>query len=36
MHVNGKMIPGVTIPVMGGIKGSSGEGEFKYDIFDTL
>jgi hypothetical protein len=31
------MAPTVTIPWMGGeIKGSSGEGLFKYDIVDTL
>jgi hypothetical protein len=31
------MIPVVTILWMGGEdKGSSGGGEFKYDIFDTL
>jgi hypothetical protein len=38
MYVNGKMIPVGNIPKMGegGIKESSGEGEFKYDIFDIL
>jgi hypothetical protein len=38
MYVNAKMTPAETIPEMGGgeIKGSSGVGEFKYDIFDTL
>jgi hypothetical protein len=38
MYVNGKMIPVETIPRMReeGIKENSGEGEFKYDIFDTL
>jgi hypothetical protein len=34
------MIPIETTPVIrirgGGIKGSSGRGEFKYDIVDTL
>jgi hypothetical protein len=37
MYVNVKMIPFETISEMGrGIKESGGEGEFKYDIFDTL
>jgi hypothetical protein len=37
MYVNGKMIPVETIPGMGEgeIKENDGEGEFKYDIFDT-
>jgi hypothetical protein len=37
MYVNGKMIPVETVPgIRGGrMKESSGEGEFKYDIFDT-
>jgi hypothetical protein len=37
MYVNAKMIPGETIPGMGGrIKVKSREGGFKYDIFDML
>jgi hypothetical protein len=38
MYVNAKMIPVETFPgIRGGkIKESSGEGEFKYDISDTL
>jgi hypothetical protein len=38
MHVNAKMIPVETVPgIKGqGMKESSGGGEFKYDIFDTL
>jgi hypothetical protein len=36
MCVNAKMIPAETVPGMRGIKESSGEGEFNYDIFDTL
>jgi hypothetical protein len=38
MHVNAIMIAVETIPGIGGggIKGSGGEGEFKYDIVDTL
>jgi hypothetical protein len=38
MYVSAKMIPVETAPgCMGGkIKKSSREGEFKYDIFDTL
>jgi hypothetical protein len=41
MHVNAKIIPGETIPLIGGggIKKSFGRGEFKYfryDIVDTL
>jgi hypothetical protein len=37
MYVNAKMIPVETLPGIGreGMK-NSGEGEFKYDIFDTL
>jgi hypothetical protein len=38
MNVNGKMIPVETISQMegGGIKENGWEGEFKYEIFDTL
>jgi hypothetical protein len=38
MYVSAKMIPVETVPgIRGGdIKQSCGEGEFKYDIFDTL
>jgi hypothetical protein len=38
MYINAKMRPFETIPVMGigEIKESSGGGELKYDIFDTL
>jgi hypothetical protein len=36
MYLNVKIIPAETIPGMGGIKESSGGGEFKYDIFDIL
>jgi hypothetical protein len=38
MEVNAKMIPIETIPGMGGggMKESSGRGEFKHDIFDTV
>jgi hypothetical protein len=37
MYVNAKMIPVVTIPLVeGGIKGSGGGGEFKYDVVDML
>jgi hypothetical protein len=36
MYVNAKMIPVKTVPGMAGVKVSSGGGEFKYDIFDTL
>jgi hypothetical protein len=38
VYVNAKMIPVETIiGIRGGeIKDSSREGEFKYDIFDTL
>jgi hypothetical protein len=38
MYVNGKMIPAETIPGMGrgGMKENDGEGEFNYDVFDTL
>jgi hypothetical protein len=36
MYVNAKMIPVETISGMGGANESSGGGEFKYDIFDTL
>jgi hypothetical protein len=31
-----KLYPVETIPRMGGGKESGGEGEFKYNIFDTL
>jgi hypothetical protein len=36
VYVNAEMIPVETIAGMGGIKESSGGGEIKYDIFDTL
>jgi hypothetical protein len=38
MYVNAKMMLDKIIPEMGGeeIKESSREGEFKFDIFDTL
>jgi hypothetical protein len=38
MYVNVKMIPIETVPGIGGggTKESSGRGEFKCDIFDTL
>jgi hypothetical protein len=38
MYVNAKMIPVKTVSgIRGGVmKESSGGGEFKYDIFDTL
>jgi hypothetical protein len=38
MYVNGKMRPVETIPGMGGggMKESSGGGEFKYDIFNIF
>jgi hypothetical protein len=38
MYVNAKMIPVETVPGIGEgeIKKSDGEGEFRYDIFDTL
>jgi hypothetical protein len=38
MYVNAKMTPAETITGIrwGGMKESSGGGEFKYDIFDTL
>jgi hypothetical protein len=38
MYVNSKMIHIETVPgIKGGwMKESSGRGEFKYDIFDTL
>jgi hypothetical protein len=38
MYVKAKMIPVETVLRIrgGGVKGSSGGGEFKYDIFDTL
>jgi hypothetical protein len=38
MYVKAKMIPDETIPGMGEgeIKETSGGGELKYDIFDTL
>jgi hypothetical protein len=38
LYVNAKMRPVETVPGMGegGIKQSSGGGEFKYQIFDTL
>jgi hypothetical protein len=36
MYVNAKMIPVETVPEIrgGGMKESSGVGEFNYDIFD--
>jgi hypothetical protein len=38
MYVNAKMIPVKLLQEWGerGIKGSGGEGELKYDVFDTL
>jgi hypothetical protein len=37
MHENGKMIPLETISGMGhGRIKENGDGEFKYDIFDTV
>jgi hypothetical protein len=38
MYVNAKMIPVETVPGIRdkGMKESSGGGEFKYDILDTL
>jgi hypothetical protein len=38
MYANANMIPVKTVPGTGegGMKESSGGGEFKYDIFDTL
>jgi hypothetical protein len=38
MHVNAKMKPAETVPGNRGgeMKESSGGGEFKHDIFDTL
>jgi hypothetical protein len=38
VYLNAKTIPLETIPGIrgGGMKESSGEGEFKYDISDTL
>jgi hypothetical protein len=38
LDVNAKMILVETVPGVWGeeMKGSSGRGEFKYDIFDTL
>jgi hypothetical protein len=38
LYVKAKMLPDVTIPGMGKgeVKESSGRGELKYDIFDTL
>jgi hypothetical protein len=38
MYINAKMIPVETFPGIGGegMKESSGGGEFKYNIFDTL
>jgi hypothetical protein len=38
MYVNAKMIPVETVPGIrrGGMKESSGGGEFKYDMFNTL
>jgi hypothetical protein len=38
MYVNAKVIPGETFPVIRGgeMEWSSGGGEFKYHIFDTL
>jgi hypothetical protein len=38
MFVNAKIVPVETVPEIegGGNKKSSGGGNFKYDIFDTL
>jgi hypothetical protein len=37
MYVNAKMTPVEAVPGIGEwVKGSSGGGEFKCDIFDTL
>jgi hypothetical protein len=38
MNANAKIIPDKTAPGIGGrrMKESSGGGEFKYEIFDTL
>jgi hypothetical protein len=38
MYANAKIVPTETVPgIKGGeIKESGGEGEFKFDIFDTL
>jgi hypothetical protein len=36
MYVNAKMIPVQTVAGTGEMKESSGGGEFKYDLFDTL
>jgi hypothetical protein len=38
MYVNAKTMPVKTVPGIGvgEVKESSGGGEFKYDIFDTL
>jgi hypothetical protein len=38
MHVNAKMIPVETVPGIrgGGMGENRGDGEFRYDIFDTL
>jgi hypothetical protein len=38
MYVNTKMIPVETVPGIEGrgMEESSGEGEFKYNIFDTF
>jgi hypothetical protein len=36
VHVNARMMSVETILGMGGIKKSSGGGEFRYDIFDAL
>jgi hypothetical protein len=38
MYVNAKMKPVEAVPGIrgGGMEESSGGGEFKYDIFDTL
>jgi hypothetical protein len=36
MYVNTKMMPVETVPGFGAVKDSSGGGEFRYDIFDTM
>jgi hypothetical protein len=38
MYINAKMIPVEAVPGIrrGGMKESSGESDFKYDVFDTF
>jgi hypothetical protein len=38
MYLNAKMIPVESVPRIrgGGVKESTGGGEFKYDVFDIL